>query len=311
VFNNALGEKLVLFAKGLAMGAADVVPGVSGGTIALISGIYPTLIGSLSRFDAEALRLLGKRRWRALAEHINLVFLLTLALGVATSVLTLAQLLHHLLITQPLPVWGFFFGLIAASVPLLLRSHPCRTPAHGLLLLTGAAIAMVIGLAPPVALAPTLPILFGAGALALCAMILPGISGSFILLLLGLYPVVVAAVADRDLLLLSTFLSGGMVGLLLFSRLLRYLLNRFERAIIVLMSGFLLGSLTSVWPWRHPLQNPLAGARGTMWPTDYQALYAPAQQTMTLFAMAAGAAVLLVLELYRVKQRNLLERGQH
>ncbi len=293
-----VGSHLRVALKGMAMGAADVVPGVSGGTIAFISGIYPTLINSLSAFDGTALRLLLGGRWVALAAHINLSFLLALAAGIATSAVTLAGLVSHLLATQPLPVWGFFFGLIAGSVLFLLRGQSLRNPGNAAALAVGCTIAVAVGMAPPLALVASLPVLFGAGALALCAMILPGISGSFILLLLGLYPTVVGAVAERDLVVLAVFFAGGAVGLLSFSRLLHYLMARYQSRILLLMSGFLLGSLTIVWPWRHPLSEGVDAPRGNLTPDSFGQLYGDPQLVLTALAMAVGLATLLAVELY-------------
>ena len=289
--------KLALFLKGLAMGAADVVPGVSGGTIAFISGIYPQLIKSLSSFDSAALKMLFKGDWRKLFAHVNAEFLLTLGLGIVVSVLLLAELLNQLLKSHPQPLWGFFFGLIAASVIFLVRSQRIEKKSRWVFFLFGAVVAAALGWAPPLVLNPTLPMLFAAGAVALCAMILPGISGSFILLLLGLYPTLIAAVADRQLLLLAVFLSGGVCGLMLFSRLLRYAMQHFQQAIILLMSGFLLGSLTIVWPWRHP---PTAtDLRGNLWPSEFQLMYDDAQVAVSVAAMLAGAGLLYFLEVIR------------
>lgn len=304
---HGIGRHLQVALKGMAMGAADVVPGVSGGTIAFISGIYPTLINSLSAFDGTALRLLLERRWAALAVHINLSFLLALAAGIATSAVTLAGLVSHLLATEPLPVWGFFFGLIAGSVLFLLRGQSLRNTANAGALALGCAIAVAVGMAPPLALVASLPVLFCAGALALCAMILPGISGSFILLLLGLYPTVVGAVAQRDLLVLAVFLAGGAVGLLSFSRLLHYLMARYKSLILMLMSGFLLGSLTIVWPWRHPLGDGADAPRGNLTPDGFAQLYGDPQLLLTGLAMAVGLTVLLAVESYG--QRSATRRG--
>jgi len=303
------GKHLTVVLKGMAMGAADVVPGVSGGTIAFISGIYPTLINSLSAFDRRALALLVARQWRALATHLNLTFLLALAAGIGLSVVTIAGVISQLLATDPRPVWGFFFGLIAGSVVFLLRGQTLRGGPSLLALAAGCGIAVAVGMAPPVALVPTLPVLFFAGAVALCAMILPGISGSFILLLLGLYPTVIGAVADRDVVTLGVFLGGGAVGLLSFSRLLHYLLARYQHRVILLMSGFLLGSLTIVWPWRHPIETLAAAApRGNLSPAAFAQLYGDPQLAVTVVAMLLGLATLFAVELYG--QRIAAKRAQ-
>lgn len=282
--------------KGLAMGAADVVPGVSGGTIAFISGIYPTLIKSLSGFDRTALQLLRSGQWRGLSAHLELPFLAALLSGIVFSVFALSGIIHHLLNTQPLPVWGFFFGLILASVVFLLRQQPRLDWRDGSLLAAGAAVALAISNAPPLALEPSWPALFGGGALALCAMILPGISGSFILLILGLYPTLVAAFAQRDLTVLALFVSGGITGLLSFSHLLRYLMQRFERQVVATMSGFLLGSLAIIWPWQHPHSNTGVEQHGHLSPQQFAALYGDAQLAVTTAAMVAGLVLLFAVE---------------
>lgn len=282
--------------KGLAMGAADVVPGVSGGTIAFISGIYSTLIKSLSGFDRTALQLLRSGQWRGLSAHLELPFLAALLSGIVFSVFALSGIIHHLLNTQPLPVWGFFFGLILASVVFLLRQQPRLDWRDGSLLAAGAAVALAIANAPPLALEPSWPALFGGGALALCAMILPGISGSFILLILGLYPTLVAAFAQRDLTVLALFVSGGITGLLSFSHLLRYLMQRFERQVVATMSGFLLGSLAIIWPWQHPHSSAGVEQHGHLSPQQFAALYGDAQLAVTTAAMVAGLVLLFAVE---------------
>jgi len=288
----------LLFAKGMAMGAADVVPGVSGGTIAFISGIYDELLDAIKGINLTALRVLFSagpaRFWR----QINGTFLLVLGAGILASVLSLAKLVSHLLATQPLLIWSFFFGLVLASVIYMVRDQRhWRTP-QLLALALGAAVALAIAFAPPLAVAATPVAVFGAGMLAICAMILPGISGSFILLLIGMYPVIINAVSELDLAVLALFGAGAAVGLAAFSRVLSWLLHRFRATTLALLIGFLLGSLPVVWPWQTAAlaAGPQPGVRQLMLPGQYQELLGNPQLLPSLALMAVGLAVVLGLE---------------
>jgi len=236
------------------MGAADVVPGVSGGTIAFISGIYDELIGSL-RDLRPGLLVIGYQGglsafWRA----ANGTFLATLFGGVLLSIFSLARVITWALETHPILIWSFFFGLIVASILFIAQRHsrfgwPERTA-----VLAGAIVAFLIVFSPPLQVHGSLPAVFFSGALAVCAMILPGISGSFILMLLGMYRIVLDAVVEGNLLLLATFALGAVGGLLIFSRLLYWLLHRFRDLTLATLTGFLIGSLSLVWPWKLPLE---------------------------------------------------------
>ncbi len=254
------------------MGAADIVPGVSGGTIAFITGIYDTLLGSIHAVDARFVRLLLRLDIRGAWQHVNGTFLVCLLAGIATSVVSLARLIAWLLETHPVPLWAFFFGLILASALVLVRHVRGWTPARGLCLAAGGAIAAFIALSPVVDLHIGLPGVFVAGFLAICAMILPGISGSFILVLLGMYGTVLTAVKGLDLGFLAVFAVGAVSGLLCFSRLLYWLLHRFHEATMALLTGFLFGSLLVVWPWKQVLA----------WVSDSHGELRPAQQVPVL-----------------------------
>ena len=242
-----------VFLRGMLMGAADIVPGVSGGTIAFITGIYDTLLGSIRAFDLQFLAFLGRLDIRGAWQHVNGGFLLALLLGIATSIFSLARLISWVLEHHPVPLWAFFFGLILASAVVLLRQIEGWTPARVLCLLAGAGAAGWIAFAPTASLDAGLVGVFLSGFLAICAMILPGISGSFILVLLGMYGTVLAAVKSLDLLFLLVFILGAGAGLLCFSRLLHWLLHRFHQATMALLTGFLFGSLVIVWPWKQVL----------------------------------------------------------
>jgi putative membrane protein len=237
----------------MAMGAADIVPGVSGGTVAFITGIYPRLLHSLRSFDLIALRLVFRGELKAAWAHVNGGFLAWLAAGILTSILTLARLLGWVLENHPEPLWALFFGLILASAVLLLRQVPRWIAPRVAALAIGVVIAVAIALAPRGGFIEGNPGVFLAGFIAICAMILPGVSGSFILLILGMYTRVLDAVREFDLLTLGIFALGAGCGLLCFSRLLDWLLQRFRETTIAVLTGFLFGSLAVVWPWKRTL----------------------------------------------------------
>jgi putative membrane protein len=274
-------KPLGIFLRGMLMGAADIVPGVSGGTMAFITGIYDELVDSIRSVDLEFLRRVFKADISGAWAHINGNFLLVLVLGILTSVLSLARLLSWVLDNHPVPLWAFFFGLILASALMLLRHVGRISISRALGLALGAAFAGAIALSPVVGLDAGLGGVFLAGFLAICAMILPGISGSFILVLLGMYATVLAAVKDLDLVFLCVLALGAVAGLLCFSRLLHFLLHRFHGVTMSVLTGFLFGSLAIVWPWKRTLA----------WIEDSQGELKPAQQlpvSPTEFFVATG-----------------------
>jgi putative membrane protein len=244
-----------VFLRGLLMGAADIVPGVSGGTVAFITGIYDTLLNSIRAFDLTCLKLVLRGQVRAAWEHVNGSFLLFLLLGIATSILSLARVISWVLATHPVPLWAFFFGLIFASALALVRHVRGWNLRRAAALLAGLGIAVGIALSPAVSLSGGPGSVFLAGFLAICAMILPGISGSFILVLLGMYSTVLAALKGFDLMFILVFACGAAAGLMCFSRLLHWLLARFHEATMALLTGFLAGSLLVVWPWKEVLST--------------------------------------------------------
>ncbi len=247
-------SKLLLYLKGAAMGAADVVPGVSGGTIAFISGIYEELLQSIRSINLEALRILRREGLNACWQHINGSFLLVLFAGILTSVFSLAHLVSYALEAHPILVWSFFFGLIVASVIYISRQLPALRWQESLALILGSISAVSIGFSPPLQVSGDGLVVFLSGALAICAMILPGISGSFILVLIGMYSVIIDAVTEQNWLLLALFALGCGCGLMLFSRFLSWCLAHFHSVTMALLTGFLLGSLTIVWPWKEALE---------------------------------------------------------
>lgn len=284
-----------IFLRGLLMGAADIVPGVSGGTMAFITGIYDRLLGAIAAFDLQVFALLRHGRWAELWRHVDGTFLAALVAGILCSVFSLARLITGLLETHPLLLWSFFFGLILGSALLLVRAVPRWNPAAALGLLVGTCAAAVVGLSPAFALSVTLPSFFIAGFIAICAMILPGISGSFILVLLGMYAPVLAAIEELQWLALSLFAVGAGAGLLVFSRLLHYLLGHHHGSTMATLTGFLLGSLLVVWPWKLPGAADPALLRPVL-PQSFTAAGGDALLLPCAMLMALGLAAVWLLE---------------
>ena len=245
--------------KGACMGAADVIPGVSGGTIAFIMGIYDEFVGSLAAINGDALRLLLKGQFKAFWKQINGSFLLSLIIGILTSIVLLAGLMQMLLRDFPIQTWAFFFGLIVASSIFILRGISGWKFREGLLLVFGVVLGAVICTLSPTQTPDGLWFIFLSGALAICAMILPGISGSFILLILGKYQYIMGCISDltsgvdlgRNLMILGTFAIGAAVGIIGFSRFLHWLLARWQKETMVVLAGFIIGSLVKIWPWSN------------------------------------------------------------
>lgn len=256
-----------VFVRGMLMGAADIVPGVSGGTVAFITGIYDTLLNSIRSVDLHFARLLMKGDIRAAWQHVNGSFLLALLSGIATSILSLARIISWTLEHHPVPLWAFFFGLILASALVLLRQVDRWNAPRVICLLIGIAVAVTIALAPAINMDFGITGVFLCGFLAICAMILPGISGSFILVLLGMYATVLTALKSFDLAFISIFAVGAAAGLMCFSRLLHYLLHRFHAGTMALLTGFLFGSLLVVWPWKRVLAW-VEGSQGQLKPAQ-------------------------------------------
>lgn len=233
------------------MGAADVIPGVSGGTVAFISGIYDELLNSIKSIDAEAVKLLLRFRLVDFWKKINGNFLITLFAGIITSLLSLAKLMTHLLQTQPILIWSFFFGLILVSAPLVLREIKHWTAVAVVSFIIGVVVAYYITVVTPTESPNNLFFIFLSGALAICAMILPGISGAFILLLIGKYQYMITALIEFNIPIVLVFVTGCLVGIISFSRLLSWVLNKYHSIAVAVLAGFMIGSLNKVWPWRE------------------------------------------------------------
>lgn len=306
---------LLLALKGCAMGMADVVPGVSGGTIAFITGIYEQLIEAIRRVDLTALRLLAKGRFSELWRHVDGAFLLPVLLGIATAVFTLARAMTYLLEHHRIATWAFFFGLIVASALLVARQVTRWDWRSIAALAAGAAAAWWITVASPAETPDAWWFILLSGAIAICAMILPGISGAFILLLLGKYQFIMQAVSGFDIPVILLFGAGAAAGIVSFSHLLSWLLKRWHDVTVAVLMGFMLGSLNKVWPWKqtvetyvdsHGATQPLVEANVS--PAAFERLTgADAHLVQALVLCAAGLALIYGVEL---AARALLKRRE-
>lgn len=242
------------------MGAADVIPGVSGGTIAFIMGIYDKFVASLAAINAEAVKLFFSGKFKEFWRHINGGFLLSLVVGIGVSVISLATVMQTLLSDFPIQTWAFFFGLIVASSIFILRGISGWRLREILFLIGGILLGVTICTLSPTQTPDALWFIFLSGAIAICAMILPGISGSFILLILGKYQYILGAVSDLvagqniagNLLIIGVFAIGAVVGILSFSKFLHWLLSRWHKQALIILAGFIIGSLVKIWPWNNP-----------------------------------------------------------
>lgn len=283
-------EYTKLAAKGMLMGAADAVPGVSGGTVAFITGIYEELIHSIKQFNLQAIQVLLRQGPLAFWSHVNGTFLLVLISGIVVSLLSLARIVLYLLDTHPVLIWSFFFGLILASTWSVLRHTQRRDLNLLAVFVLGVALAYQITALTPAVVEPDPLMIFFSGMIAICAMILPGISGSFILLLLGMYAPVLLALKGFQLDFIALFVAGCVIGIMSFARLLSWAFHRHRDFTLALLGGFMLGSLNKVWPWkytlsytinRHGEQVPLV--EKNILPESYLAL--TGQEPYTLFAL--------------------------
>lgn len=299
-----LKDLFLLYLKGIAMGSADVVPGVSGGTIAFITGIYEQLLNSIKSIDLTALKLLKDFKIKELWAHVNGTFLLVLGLGIATSLFTLAKVITTLLSDYPIQLWSFFFGLIVISALIILREIKKWNVGVFLAIIVGCVTAYFITSSIP-AETPEAPwFLFIAGAVAICAMILPGISGAFILLLFGKYEYVLNSLKEFKVVEILIFMAGCLVGLLSFARVVSWLFNKYHNLTVGVLSGFMIGSLNKVWPWKELIQTyvdrhgeikPLVEAN--VLPTEY--LETTGQEPFFLqavFFAAGGFLIVLAID---------------
>ena len=253
--NRTFKDYSLLVLKGMGMGAADVVPGVSGGTIAFMVGIYEELIDSIKSINGESLKLLLTGKIAAFWKAINANFLLFLVTGIGISVFSLAKVITWLLTEHPILVWAFFFGLVLASTWFVSKDIKKWDWKTILSYVIGIIIAFYITIATPAETPTNLPFIFLCGVIAICAMILPGISGSFILVLLGKYFYIMDAVKTFNIPVMLVFICGAAIGITSFSRVLSFALRKFHDVTIAVLAGFMLGSLNKVWPWKETVET--------------------------------------------------------
>jgi putative membrane protein len=273
-------KSIGLVLRGMAMGAADVVPGVSGGTIAFITGIYEELIETISNVNLSLFSTLKEEGLKAFWKQLNGNFIVALFLGIGISIVSLSKILGSLLQTHPSLLWSFFFGLIIASVLYMAKQVPKWNITAFIGLIIGAGIVLGISLIPPFGQSTSLAYIFVCGMIAICAMILPGISGSFLLLILGAYQTIIGAVNDKDLKIISVFAIGCLVGLLAFSKVLKWIFKNYKNITFAILTGFLVGSVYKLWPWRHinkiyvkhigePNEEVVTLVDTPVWPNNY------------------------------------------
>ncbi|MEN8857570.1 MAG: DUF368 domain-containing protein [Flavobacteriaceae bacterium] len=305
--SRSIKDYIIISLKGMSMGAADVVPGVSGGTIAFISGIYEELLNSISSFNFGLIKVFKKEGIKAVWEKLNGNFLAALFVGIFISIISLAKLIESLLENHPVLIWSFFFGLVLASIIYVGKQITKWNLGSFVLLILGALIAYYITTLNPMVSENSSPwFLFLAGMIAICAMILPGISGSFILVLLGAYKPVLNAVNNRDVTSVIIFMVGAVVGLLSFSKILKWLFANYKNYTLAVLTGFIIGSLNKIWPWKETIS----------WRTNSKGIEVPFNQiskspfsfegdAQLMFAVLLaffGFALILVLEKLAVKK---------
>ena len=294
-------QYLVITLKGIAMGAADVVPGVSGGTIAFISGIYEELLSSISSVSLKSLRILKTEGIKPFWKAINGNFLLALLIGVAISIFSLAKLISWALENEPILVWSFFFGLVLASIIYVGKQISEWNFLMFFILIIGAGIAYYITtLEPIITENSSMLFIFIAGAIAICAMILPGISGAFILVLLGAYKPVLEAIDEKDVKLLGILALGAVVGLLTFSKILKWLFIKYRNLTLAILTGFIIGSLNKIWPWKEVISWRV-NSHGKQVPLNEESILPSTfngdpQLLMAILLAILGFSMIIILE---------------
>ena len=292
-----------VFVKGMLMGAADIVPGVSGGTIAFITGIYERLLNALKMLLPAFFALIKKRKFKHFISETDLIFLVTLFAGILVSVASLAKLISHLMVNYPIPLWSSFFGLILASVYVVAKDVKRWTFILFLCLLFGALVAWGVTQLSPASIEKTSLTIFLSGMLAICAMVLPGISGSFILLILGSYGWVLGAIKSFELATLGLFMLGCLFGLLSIANILSWAFEKYRDVTLAILTGFMLGAMVKVWPWREVLSfrensegllMPLLEV--PIFPSSYEVLTGnDAQVAVAVFCIFSAGLIVCVL----------------
>lgn len=302
-------DYLWLYFKGMFMGAADIVPGVSGGTIAFISGIYEELISSLSQFKFSLFSDLKGLKFKAIWKTINGNFLLTVFFGIISSILLLSEVVTWLLDKKPILIWSFFFGLVLASILYIFKKIKGLNTMTVLALVLGVCIAYKLTKLEILYSSETIPYLFFSGAIAICAMILPGISGAFMLVIMGSYSSVLQAINDKNLLKIMSFCLGAIVGILSFSKVLKWSFDKYKEATLALLTGFMTGALVKIWPWKKVLTQRV-NSEGVVVPLKEECILpfefeGDPQLYSALVLMFIGFLIIFIFEFISVKTKSI------
>ncbi len=296
---------LRVYLVGFCMGVADLIPGVSGGTIAFVCGVYDRLLEGIKSFDLTSLRLLRERRWAELRDRIPWLFLIALGLGIVSAILSLSHLLGRLFVSHPVELWSFFFGLVAASIGLLVVETWRWRPVDFVVFAAATVLTYVVVGLPVTRTPDSLLFLFLSGAIAICAMILPGISGSYILVILGKYQEVLEALNARDFVKIGVFLLGIVVGVLSFVRIVSWLLRRWRHLTLVALTGVMAGALRTVWPWKETVATRI-DSKGAVVPLSQVNVPPPPGPELAValgLALCGCVAVLLISRLGRARSK--------
>lgn len=289
-----------LWLKGFCMGGADIIPGVSGGTIAFITGIYSQLVDAIRSFDITFARKVFTFDLPGALAGAHLRFLLCLLFGVLTAIISMARVMHYMLSTHPVEIWSVFFGLILASIYVVGREiRPLDSANTGFVLLGAIGSFLLVGMIP-VTTPETLPFIFLCGSIAICAMILPGISGAFLLLMLGKYEYITGTLKNPfladNLIVIGMFAAGAVTGIIVFSRLLHYLLLRWHAATVSVLTGFMIGALRKVWPWKEVLESTVIRGKTHVLREQNIAPSMNSEFFMAIGLAVAGVMVVLLLD---------------
>ncbi|TMU57140.1 DUF368 domain-containing protein [Flagellimonas algicola] len=292
-------DYVLITLKGMAMGAADAVPGVSGGTIALVSGIYEELVQTIGNINLGLIKLLFQGKFKEFWSKANGNFILALGAGVLISYVSFMKLAKYLLEHHPILIWSFFLGLIVASIWYLGKQIPKWNLAMILFLILGIGLGYYLTTLPSAEVNDNQVYFFVCAAIAICAMILPGISGTFILILLGAYTTLSTAIADVDVKKLLVFVSGAVIGLLSFSKVLKWLLSKYKFQTFAVLTGLIVGSINQVWPWKKVLETKTFGDKTVVvddvnvWPSAFEG---NSQLLPAIILAIVGFSLIFILE---------------
>ncbi len=295
-------NSLLIILKGFAMGIADIIPGVSGGTIAFITGVYDDLLASVSSVNGELIKKIFKFQIKEVFDHINIKFLFPLLTGIVLAILSMSKLVHYCLENYATQTWALFFGLIAASIIYIGKAIKDKGDYKNIIsLLIFSIVAHLIVNLIPIETPNTLPYIFGSAMIAICAMILPGISGSFILVILGKYLFITSALKNpfstESLQVIVVFILGSVVGITSFSKILKHLLHKYHDLTMSALTGFMLGSMSKIWPFRNILETKQVGKKLIVLK---ESLYFPSEFTnivlISFILMLFGFALVFILE---------------